>query len=102
MLPSNKRNSGKSFIRSIRRTFPRLKSAPGRRVICAAGILALVGPVKAAVVTWDGGAAPGNVNWTSGVNWAGDIAPLTGDSLVFDGAAGLSNTNDFVAGTQFN
>ena len=49
---------------------------------------------------WDGGG--GNDNWTTGVNWVGDVAPLAGATLIFpSGAARLTNVNDFPAGTAF-
>lgn len=46
--------------------------------------------------TWDGGGA--NTDWSTLENWVGDPAaidfPPTGISLIFDGTAGTSNTND--------
>ncbi|MFO0810521.1 MAG: hypothetical protein U0746_17990 [Gemmataceae bacterium] len=54
-----------------------------------------------AVATWYGGGA--NNNWTTAANWAGDVAPQPGDDLYFQpGAARLTNTNDFPAGTAFH
>lgn len=50
--------------------------------------------------TWDGGG--GDANWTTGLNWVSNLAPVANDSLVFDGAVQVANTNDFAAGTQFN
>ena len=60
-----------------------------------------VGPyVAAATRTWTGGGADNN--WTTPANWGG-TAPVAGDDLVFPGgAARLSNTNNFLAGTSFN
>jgi autotransporter-associated beta strand protein len=50
---------------------------------------------------WDGGGAD-NL-WSTAANWVGDVAPQAGDDLVFpSGAARLTNTNDFAAGTEFN
>ncbi len=41
-------------------------------------------------------------NWNDAANWQGNQLPSPGDSLVFaSGAAQLSNTNDFAAGTAF-
>ena len=59
-----------------------------------------VGPyVAAASRTWTGGGADNN--WTTAANWGG-TAPVAGDDLVFpNGAARLSNTNNFAAGTSF-
>jgi len=53
-----------------------------------------------AIATWDGGGADNH--WTTAANWVGDIAPNSGDDLVFpSGAAQLGNVNDFAAGTAF-
>src|SRR5262245_48193051 len=53
-----------------------------------------------AIATWDGGGADNH--WTTAANWAGDTAPNPGDDLVFpDGAAQLTNVNDFAAGAAF-
>ena len=50
--------------------------------------------------TWDGGGS--DINWMTAANWVGDVAPQTGDSLVFPaGAARRANTNNFPAGTTF-
>lgn len=56
--------------------------------------------MDAATVTWTGGSG-GDPNWSNGLNWSGGSAPTTGDALVFDGVAGLTNTNDLTAGTVF-
>ena len=34
--------------------------------------------------TWDGGA--GNGNWNSATNWSGDITPVSGATVIFDGS----------------
>src|SRR5215207_10133456 len=53
-----------------------------------------------AVATWDGGGSDNN--WTTPANWIDDVAPQPGDNLTFPtGAARLTNTNDFPAGTEF-
>jgi fibronectin-binding autotransporter adhesin len=66
----------------------------------AVGICSLVS-TRAAVRTWDGGAADGT--WMNATNWAGDVAPSAGDDLVFPaGAAQLTCNNNFPAGTTFN
>src|SRR6266851_434873 len=50
---------------------------------------------------WSGGGSDGN--WTTAANWVGNMVPVAGDALVFPaGAAGLSNTNNFSAGTGFS
>jgi autotransporter-associated beta strand protein len=49
---------------------------------------------------WDGGGV--DANWMTPENWVGDVAPVAGDALIFpDGAAKLSNTNNFSPGTNF-
>ena len=53
-----------------------------------------------AVKTWDGGGA--NNNWTTAANWDSDIAPVSGDDLVFDGVVRTSPVNDFPNNTAFN
>ena len=69
--------------------------------VAGAGGGPFVGPYVAATVrTWTGGGADNN--WTTLANWGG-TAPVAGDDLVFPGgAARLSNTNNFGAGTAFN
>ncbi len=53
-----------------------------------------------ATSVWDGGGA--NANWTTPENWAGDVAPMANDELVFPvGAAQTTNVNNFAAGTNF-
>ena len=70
---------------------------------CSVGIFAFSAMVAgAANITWDGGGAVNNAGWTNPLNWVADLAPLAGDALIFDGTAGLANTNDFTAGTTFN
>ena len=57
--------------------------------------------------TWDGqkddGTASADANWTTKENWAGDVAPQVGDSLVFpETAQSKTNTNNITANTTFN
>src|SRR5215208_1890691 len=54
----------------------------------------------AATVTWNGGAGDGK--WGTGGNWAGGIAPVANDLLVFTGTIGLNNTNNLFSGTAYN
>ena len=52
--------------------------------------------------TWNGGG--GDDNWTTGANWAGGVAPATGDNLVFGAGGALrktTNVNDYANGTSF-
>jgi autotransporter-associated beta strand protein len=59
--------------------------------------LGTTGFTSGIVRTWDGGAA--NANWSTAANWDGNTAaPAAGDSLVFDGASGLSTLNDLAPG----
>ncbi|MCX5678636.1 MAG: autotransporter-associated beta strand repeat-containing protein [Candidatus Omnitrophica bacterium] len=52
-------------------------------------------------VTWSG-LSGANSNWSTGANWVGGSAPGVNDYLQFpDGAARMSNNNDFAAGTGF-
>jgi autotransporter-associated beta strand protein len=52
-------------------------------------------------VVWSGGGR--SANWSDPANWAGGVAPVAGDDLVFSGtAARLAATNDFPAGTAFH
>src|SRR5207302_4935009 len=58
----------------------------------------------ATVRTWDGGGADNN--WSTAANWAGNIAPVAGDDLVFPAnasvdATSLTSTNNFPANTAF-
>ncbi len=72
------------------------------RLTFVAMIAALVGlthSASAAIVTWDGGGA--DANWMTPANWVGDVAPVAGDSLVFDGGVQTTNTNNFPVGTNF-
>jgi len=78
-------------------------------------VILLTGPAAtAANVTWDG---QNTVNMATAVNWAGDVAPVSGDSihladmgvLISGTAGGLYNSgylygvnNDLAAGTVYN
>ena len=55
--------------------------------------------VVGSVRTWDGGGS--DDRWTNAVNWADDIAPITGDLLVFAGETQTTSFNDFPAYTGF-
>lgn len=56
--------------------------------------------VSADTHTWDGGGA--DDDWTTADNWVSDVAPSTGDDLVFSGAIRLSANNDYTTNTTFN
>src|SRR5437899_12805639 len=55
-------------------------------------------PVQAATGTWTGGGGDGK--WLTPANWASGT-PSPGDSLVFQTANRVNNTNNFGAGTSF-
>jgi hypothetical protein len=51
--------------------------------------------------TWDGGSIVNNL-WTTNENWVGDLAPHSGDNLVFPaGAKQMENVNDYPMVTVF-
>jgi hypothetical protein len=78
------------------------RRTPRRRQSNSAPLESLEGRVLFATFTWDGGG--GDANWTTPANWSTDAAPAGDgtDSLVFpNGAAQLSNNNDFASGTDF-
>jgi hypothetical protein len=58
-----------------------------RRVLLLAFIVSLMcaASVSATVRTWDGGGI--DDNWRTAENWVGDIAPVSGDDLVFPAVA---------------
>src|SRR2546421_9391080 len=58
---------------------------------------------RAATDTWIGGGA--DANWNTLGNWnavTGNAPPQANDSLVFDGTANLTTSNNIAANTQFN
>ncbi|MGC4014723.1 MAG: autotransporter-associated beta strand repeat-containing protein [Luteolibacter sp.] len=80
----------------------------------ALGLILLAGPITAAEITWDG---QNSVNMSAAVNWAGDVAPVSGDGIhlaemgvLISGSTGsLYNSsylygvnNDLATGTVYN
>ncbi len=61
-------------------------------VLGIASSLLLVTHSRATTLIWNGGGANGN--WSSAANWFGAGTPTNGDTVVFQGAAGLNNTNN--------
>src|SRR5438067_903220 len=57
----------------------------------AAGLVP-VSMSRAASLTWNGGGT--DSNWSTVFNWSPAQAPVSGDSLTFDGFGRLTNTND--------
>jgi fibronectin-binding autotransporter adhesin len=68
-------------------------------IVGMATLLARPVALRAATDTWSGLATP-DANWMTAGNW--DTLPSPNDILAFDGTTGLTNNNNFTAGTQFN
>ena len=65
-----------------------------------AGFFLAAAPAAAATRIWDGGGADNN--WMNAANWNNNVAPVSGDDLLFP--AGVIDTvtvNNFPAGTKF-
>src|SRR5215467_12180219 len=62
------------------------------------GCILWVATAHAAIDTWDGGGVDNS--FKTAANWVGDVAPVPGDILTFDGAVQLNPNNNFVS-TQF-
>ena len=77
---------------------PRARSASrlGLLLVLVLGMAGL--RLEAATVTWTGAGV--DSNWSTGANWGG-VAPVTGDSLVFDGSTQLTPNNDLAIDTSF-
>jgi len=76
----------------IGKTFSRIAAV----VLCLSGMLS----AEAATKVWnDGGGA--TTNWSTTTDWVGGVAPVGGDSLVFQGTLGLTNNNNLTASTSF-
>ena len=75
-----------------------------RRIVLATGFLLGLAPnLYPATRTWDGGGSDSNI--TTGLNWVGDTAPGSGDSLYFAGSLRLTpllNSNLSVNRLNFN
>ncbi len=75
-----------------------LSAAFSTRVVIT-GVEPLENRALLSVATWDGGGTDNH--WTTAENWAGDVAPMAGDDLVFPvSPSQKTNANDFV-GTNF-
>lgn len=53
---------------------------------------------QAATLTWTG-TSTSSTNWSDPDNWAGAVAPVSGDALIFDGSTATTNTHDLASGT---
>ncbi len=67
-------------------------------------VAVLTRPAAAATDTWTDNGGSGDDNWATGTNWSdgANAAPSPYDSLLFTGANGLTNNNNFTAGTAFD
>jgi autotransporter-associated beta strand protein len=77
----------------------KLAQQPGRRTL---RVEPLEDRSLLSVCLWDGGGS--TTNWNNADNWVNQsqqhVAPIAGDSLIFQGT-GVSTNNDFPAGTTF-
>ncbi|MEX0610539.1 MAG: autotransporter-associated beta strand repeat-containing protein, partial [Pirellulales bacterium] len=67
------------------------------RIACAAAVLACLSAASVEAQTWDGGGvAGGDVNWSVGTNWVGDVAPVNNGNagIVMAGMIDTTNTVD--------
>src|ERR1041385_6841304 len=88
---------------SCMQTKPMFPSQPRCRFLLFLGILMPMLYLQAATVTWHGGIANGF--WTTATNWAGNVAPVPGDDLVFPSPpfiGRLTSTNDYPSNTTFS
>ena len=56
------------------------------------GSLVSAGSASAAVYTWSGSGT--NALWNTGSNWVGNVAPVTGNDLLFNNSTRTTNTNN--------
>ncbi len=61
----------------------RLLAPPLLIVFAIGAVVGAPAPVAGATRTWDGGSIV-TQNWTDPLNWVGDVAPVAGDTVVFD------------------
>src|ERR1700748_730531 len=74
---------------------------------CLASFFLTLAGATGATRNWTGASVtmsgvPQDNFWTNPFNWMGNVAPVPGDDLVFDGGSQLSSVNNFGAGTTFN
>lgn len=80
----------------------RLGSFISALLLSVSSLFVFVPSTFAATVTWDGGGGADR-NFTTGLNWVGDIAPASGDSLVFDCTSSSKGPiNDMTSATFAN
>ena len=77
-----------------------LTARNGSILIASACLGVIARPTPAAVISWDGGTLGTGSVYASPTNWAGDVLPADGDSiLVASATVSASNPNGIVAGT---
>jgi hypothetical protein len=64
--------------------------------LCLSGTVILSTAAHAAISTWDGGNPSFDNNWSAVDNWAADVAPVSGDDLVFGGTNLTACNNDLL------
>lgn len=77
---------------------------PGVRLVPMVVVILGLGlsSAHAALFTWDGGGGTANANWTTALNWSGNVAPSASSSLAFGGITSLSPHNNEAANFQVN
>lgn len=70
----------------------RIRNLKLTTMISLLGLILLTQSSIAATRTWDGGGATNN--WSENANWSGDLAPTSGDDVVFDGTSVKNATVD--------
>src|SRR5262245_27523452 len=69
-----------------------------RTLVAGALIGVVTSTTSAATRTWSGGGS--DTNWATPLNWVGGVAPIAGDSLIFDGFGRLTNSNNLAVDTN--
>jgi hypothetical protein len=89
-----------AMLALVERLDPRLrKLILALLALCAILAAGLPTPAHAATREWSG---QGNGNWTDSRNWAGNVAPVASDDLIFPGSAASKFTiNTFPSSTKF-
>lgn len=77
----------------------RLGSFISALLLSISSLFVFVPSTFAATVTWDGGGS--DSNFSTAANWVGDIAPVSGDSLVFDCASTNKGPVNNMTGATF-
>jgi fibronectin-binding autotransporter adhesin len=72
-------------------------------LLTTTSVLFAVLPAQASSVTWDSGPGITDGLWASATNWIGDVAPVAGDSVIFNipSSGTRTTTNNFAVDTLF-